>query len=298
MGKQKRGSIEKREARAFYLFISPWLIGFVCITAVPMLYAIYAAFTNWDGINVPNFIGVKNFVEMVTRDKLFFKSLKNTFYYACVSIPLNLTVALLLAMLVNKRYRGHSLFRSLFYLPSVLAGVAIFIVWGNLFSPSSGYINYFLSLIGIQGPGWLQDKNWAMPAIILMNVTTCGGTMMIFLAGLQDIPEDMYEAAKMDGAGKLASFFYVTLPLLSPVIFYNLLMGIIRGLQIFTEPYIMTGGGPVNSTFVYGLLIYNNAFTYMRMGYACALSLVMFAITLVIGIVVMKTSDNWVYSEK
>lgn len=157
-GKSKKLSLEKKEERAFYKFISPWLIGFVCITLIPMLYAFYAAFTNWDGINAPQFIGIANFKEMFTQDPLFWKSLGNTFYYACCAIPINLTVALLLAMSVNKRHRGHSFFRSMYYLPSVLAGVAIYIVWKNLYSPVSGYINYFLSLLGITGPAWLQDK--------------------------------------------------------------------------------------------------------------------------------------------
>lgn len=262
-----------------------------------MLYSLYAAFCSWDGISEPVLIGLANFKQMFTEDDKFWTSVWNTLHFTVFSVPINLAVALLLAVALNQKHWGKSLFRALFYLPSVAAGVAIYIVWSNLYNPTVGIINYLLSFLGIQGPEWLLDPAWAMPSIIIMSITFCGSTMLIFLAGLQDIPETAYEAARLDGAGPFTMFFRITLPLLSPVIFYNLIMGLIGALQVFAQPWIMTQGGPIDATYVYGIHLYNNAFRYYNFGYACALAWMLFVLIMLLSLFVMRTSKSWVYSE-
>lgn len=295
MGKRKSSL---STAPAFYLFISPWLIGFFLFTLLPMLYSLYSAFCNWDGMTSPVFVGFSNFSTMFSTDRKFWISLGNTFTYALAAVPLNLIIALLLAHVLNKRLPGTGFFRSVFYVPSVIAGAAVYVVWQYLFDPYTGYLNTLLSYVGILGPKWLTSKYWAMPALILMNTASCGGAMLILLAGLQDIPEDYYEAAVIDGASSQRVFFSITLPLLTPVIFFNLIMGIISALQIFAQPQIMTEGGPVNSTYVFALHLYKNAFVYNKFGYASALAWVLFLIILVLSITVINTSKKWVhYSE-
>lgn len=284
--------------KVFYLFISPWLLGFLLFTLLPMLYSLYSSFTEWNGITSPTFIGIRNFVDMATKDKKFWLSIKNTFTYALVTVPLNLVLALILAQLLNKRLPGTNVFRSIFYLPAVIAGAAVFITWRYLFDPYTGVLNTLLSYIGVQGPEWLMSKKWAMPALILMNTSTCGGAMLILLAGLQDIPSDYYEAAMVDGASGTRIFFRITLPLLTPVIFFNLIMGIIGALQIFTQPRIMTAGGPANATYVYALYLYDMAFKYTKFGYASALAWVLFVIILALSVFVLGSSRFWVHSNE
>lgn len=296
--KKHQSTLFKKEGRAFWVFISPWLIGFILLTFGPMLYSFYASFTNWNGIKAPEFIGLENYRRMFMDDEKFLISLKNTAVYTVISVPVNLIIALVLAILLNRPYRGRTIFRSLLYLPSVCAGVAIFIVWTNLFNPYQGFLNYLLSLIGITGPDWLQSPKWAMPSLILMNVTFCGSTMLIFLAGLQNVPEMLYEAAKVDGANTLHMFFKITLPMVSPVIFYNLIMSMISALQIFTQPMVMTEGGPIDATYVYGLHLYNNAFRYFDFGYSCALSWGLFLVIMLLSLGIIRSSNVWVYSEK
>lgn len=284
---------------AFYLFISPWLIGFLLFTLLPMLYSLYTAFCDWNGMSAPVFTGLNNFKTMFTADKKFWVSVKNTFTYALAAVPLNLLLALFLAQILNKRLPGTGFFRSVFYVPSVIAGAAVYVVWQYLFDPYSGYINTLLSYVGVIGPKWLTSKLWAMPALILMNTASCGGAMLIILAGLQDIPEDYYEAAVIDGASGRRIFFSITLPLLTPVIFFNMVMGIISALQIFAQPQIMTAGGPVNATYVFALHLYNNAFVYNKFGYASSLAWVLFVIILILSVTVIRSSKKWVhYSEE
>lgn len=296
--KKCQSAILKKEERAFWIFISPWLIGFILLTFGPMLYSFYASFTNWNGIRAPEFIGLGNYKRMFMDDEKFLISLKNTTVYTCISVPINLMLALVLAVLLNRPYRGRTIFRSLLYLPSVCAGVAIFIVWTNLLNPYQGYLNYLLSLIGVKGPEWLQSPEWAMPSLILMNITFCGSTMLIFLAGLQNVPEMLYEAARVDGANSLHMFFKITLPMISPVIYYNLIMSMISALQIFTQPMVMTEGGPIDATYIYGLHLYNNAFRYFDFGYSCALSWGLFLVIMLLSLGIIRSSNVWVYSEK
>lgn len=295
MKKVLRNRKAKKEERAFYAFISPWLVGFVCLTLGPMLFSLYAAFTSWDAVSPPVFTGLKNFIDIFQNDDKFWVAIFNTLYFAVVSVPLNLVVALLLACALNKDYRGKVIFRSLFYLPSVVASVAVYYTWMKLYNPQIGFINHMLHLIGIDGPEWLTDPQWAMPSIIIMTVTFCGSSMLIILAGIQDIPEDLYDAANIDGASAIQKFFKITLPLLSPIIFYNLIMGIIGALQVFAQPLVMTNGGPLNATYVINLHLYNNAFVYYKMGYASGLAWLLFLITFALSAIVMGTSKFWVY---
>lgn len=291
--RRKRSPLDT--SRLFYLFISPWLIGFIGFTIGPMLYSLFAAFSDWNGVAAPQWTGLKNAFTMVTGDDLFWKSIGNTFYFALVSVPLNMIIALFLANLLNKRMPFSYLFRSVFYLPSVVAGVAVYIVWMQLYNPYAGIFNDLLSLVGIDGPMWLLDERTSMLSLILMNVFTCGGQMLILLAGLQDIPGDYYEAASLDGASGFRVFFSITLPLLTPVIFFNLVMGVINSLQIFAQPHVMTGGGPMYSTYVYGLHLYNTAFRFFDFGYACTLAWALFIIIMALSLFIFRSSKSWVY---
>lgn len=291
----KHSNFEKSSARAFYIFISPWLIGFFGFTALPMLYSLFAAFTDWNGVTAPVFNGLANWRYMLFSDNLFWKSVGTTFIYAFTTVPINLIVALFLAQQLNKRMPLTNFFRSVFYLPAVVAGVAVYIVWQQMYNPVAGIINDMLYMLGIDGPRWLADANWAMPALVLMNVFTCGTQMLILLAGLQDIPKDYYEAAMLDGASSRQLYFHITLPLLSPVIFFNLIMGIINSLQVYTQPAVMTDGGPVHATYVYGLHLYNTAFKYYEFGKACTLAWTLFMIIMVLSLIIFRTSKIWVH---
>lgn len=291
----KRSAFAKSNARAFYAFISPWLIGFFGFTLLPMAYSLYAAFTEWNGVTAPVFSGFSNFKYLLSTDNLFGKSIVNTLYYACATVPINMIVALFLAQQLNKRMPGSYIFRAIYYLPAVVSGVAVYLVWQQLYNPITGVINDFLYMLGINGPNWLGDTKWAMPALIFMNVFTCGSQMLILLAGLQDIPQSYYEAAELDGASKRQIYFKVTLPLLTPVIFFNLIMGIIGSLQIYTQPAVMTDGGPINATYVYGMHLYRTAFWYYEFGKASALAWILFVAILLLSIAIFKSSRSWVH---
>lgn len=293
MKKKKRGL--QNTSRMFYLFISPWIIGFCVFTLFPMLFSLVTSFTNWSGLDFPTQFNLSNYVRIFTEDNAFWTALKNTFYYVGVSVPLNTIVSVGLAMLLNKRLPGTNFFRAVFYLPTICTGVALYITWMYLFNGDTGYINVLLSKIGIEGPRWLSDYNTAMPSIILMDMFGCGTSMTIVLAGLQDIPQTYYEAAELDGAKGFRKFRHITFPMLSPVIFFNILMAIIKGVQIFTQPYVMTEGGPARATYVYGLYLYSTAFSYANFGYASALAWILFAILIVVALVFFGTSKFWVF---
>lgn len=285
----------QKSSLLFYLFISPWLLGFFLLTLGPMLFSLYTSFTQWNGISKPKFIGLLNFQHMLFKDGLFWKSVINTMYYAGISVPLDVIIALILAVILNKKLFGSYFFRTVFYLPSVVSGVAVYLVWWWLYDPKIGIFNYLLSLVGITGPNWLTDPNWAMPSMIIMSITSCGGAMLIFLAGLQDIPAEYYEAARIDGSSGLKTFFNITLPLLSPVIFFNVVMGIISGVQVFMQPWIMTNGGPLQATYVYSIHIYKTAFQYFDFAYASALAWVLFVLMLLISAIVFAIAKKTVF---
>jgi multiple sugar transport system permease protein len=275
--------------RTFYLFISPWLIGFFVLTLVPVVVSIYTGLTTWNGVSGFHFVGLLNYRQLFA-DPIFRKAVLVTLYYAVGSVGLQVLVALGLAVLLNERLPGHSVFRTLLFVPYVVTGIPIFIIWAWLYEPNYGLFNYLLELVGIHGPNWLDSFTWAMPALIFMSVTSCGGMMLVFLAGLQTIPEELYDAAKVDGAGLFTRLRRVTIPLLRPVVGFNVIWGIIGAFQTFGQPYVMTGGGPDYLTELVGLDIYQNAFDYYRFGYASAQAVLVLLATLLLSLIVLRFS--------
>ena len=280
-----------------YLFFSPWLIGLVLFNIVPIGSAIYYSFTEYSVLQPPRWVGLNNFHEMFFVDELFWKAVYNTFYYALFSVPLGLIFAIVLAMLLNYKVWGLTFFRATFFLPSIVPGVAAAVVWAWILNPEYGLINDMLTRLGLPGPPWLTSEVWSKPAFILMSLWGIGSTAIIFLAALQDIPQHLYEASEIDGANLFQRARYVTLPLLTPAIFFNLIMGIIGALQIFTQVYVISDGGPLWSTLFFVFYLYRQGFQYFNMGYASALSLILFVITLIFTLLVMITSKRWVYYE-
>ena len=283
----------------FYLAISPWLIGFVLFTGGPILAALAISLTEWKIIDTPKWVGLSNYVQMITADQLFWAATFNTFYYVIFSVPLGVIVSVALAVLLNQKVRGVALFRTVYYLPSVTSGVAMAILWVWLFNPDVGLINTALRFVGIPGPEWLNSEQWSKPALILMSLLGAGGNMIVLLAGLQGIPEQLYEAAKLDGANAWQEFLNVTLPMISPVIFFVMVVSTIGAFQIFTNVYIISGGngGPGTSTLVYVLYLYENGFVYLKMGYATAIAEILFLITLGLTIGQFAVGRRWVYYE-
>jgi multiple sugar transport system permease protein len=278
-----------------YLFISPWLISFVMFDLLPILSGFYHSLTKWNALGTEEFIGLANFREALTRDPLFWKSVGNTFYFIAASVPLGILAAFLLALLLNANIRGTGAYRTIYYVPSVVPTVAAVIVWIFIFETRRGILNYGLGLLGLPPIRWLSDPNWAMPALIIMSLWTIGAAMIIFLAGLQGIPQELYEAAEVDGASSLRRLLRITIPLMTPTIFFNLIMGLVAAFQAFNNAFIMTAGGPRNATLLYMLHLYNNAFSYFRMGYASALAVMLFIVVFGITVLVYRTSDRWVY---
>lgn len=278
-----------------YAFVSLALIGITLFQVGPMLASLGLSFTEYQLVRPPRYIGVANFQRLFT-DPLFWKSLWNTVYYVAVGLPLRLVIAFLAALLLNQRLRGIGAFRTIYYIPSVTAGVAISIVWTYIYDPEYGLMNYVLSWFGIQGPAWLGSPEWAMPALIIMSFWQLGVPMLIFLAGLQNIPTHLYEAAALDGAGVIQRVRYVTIPLLTPLIFFNLVMGVISSFQVFTQVFIMTGGGPLHSTLVYVLYLYNQSFLWFRMGVGSAMAWILFIIIFTLTLIQFRFS-KWVYYE-
>jgi multiple sugar transport system permease protein len=290
-------SLSRREAIWAYLLIGPWIVGFIIFTLGPMIASLIFSFSDYSITSSPIFIGLGNFVELFTKDYRFWHSMRVTLTYALVAIPLGLVLGLLLALLLNAKVPGIAVWRTIYYTPSVVSGVAVAILWSYLFNPFYGVINWLLSILNIKGPGWLADPQWALPALIIMSLWSVGGGMIIYLAGLQGIPTALYEAAEIDGANAIHRFFKITLPLITPVLFYNLVTGIIGTFQYFTNAFVMTSGGPLEATLFYNLYLYNNAFRYGRMGYASALAWVLFLVVLVLTMVVFRSSSAWVYYE-
>lgn len=283
----------------FYLAISPWLVGFVLFTGGPIIAALAISFTQWKIIDQPKWVGLNNYIQMIGTDQLFWAATFNTFYYVILSVPLGVVVSIALAVLLNQKVHGVALFRTIYYLPSVTSGVAMAILWVWLFNPDVGLINTALHFVGIQGPEWLQSEQWSKPALVLMSLLTAGGNMIILLAGLQGVPEQLYEAAKLDGANVWQEFLNVTMPMLSPVVFFVVVVSTIGAFQIFTNVYIISGGsgGPGTSTLVYVLYLYENGFVYLKMGYATAIAEILFLITLVLTIGQFAIGRRWIYYE-
>ncbi len=279
-----------------WLFASPWVLGFILWTAGPMLASLVIAFTEWDLVSAPQWVGFEN-IRTLYNDRLVWQSLKVTSIYAFSSVPLHIIVGMGLAMLLNADIKGLRWYRTAFYLPSVLSGVAVALLWRWLFSGEFGLINAMLDKIGIDGPSWLGDPNWALRSLVMMSLWGVGSGAIIYLAGLQGIPTDLYEAAQVDGAQFWSRFWHVTIPLMTPVLFFQLVTGIIAALQIFTQAFIMTNGGPNNSTLFLLLYLYDNAFRYWRMGYASTLAWVLFLYIMLLTLILQFTSKRWVYYE-
>ncbi len=287
----------RQEARDGYLFILPWLAGFVLFTAGPMVASLYLAFVDWDPLSsTAEWTGLSNLQRLV-GDQLIWTSLFNTAYYTFFSVPLRLLVALGAALLLNTAVRGLPFFRTCFYLPSVVPAVASAILWMWLYNPSMGLFNMALTGLGLPRLNWLFDVNLAKPSLILMSLWSIGGIMVIFLAGLQAIPRGLYEAAEIDGAGRWARFRHVTLPMLSPTILFNLVIGLIYSFQVFTPAFLMTQGGPVNATLFTVLYLYQVAFERFQMGYASAIAWVLFVVILIFTLAQWKLANYWVYYE-
>lgn len=282
-----------------YAFISPWLIGFLAFSVIPILFSLYYSFTQYDILASPVFNGLDNFRRM-TNDTLFWQSLKVTFFYAFVSVPARLVFAFFVAMLFNRGTRAIRFYQMIYYLPSIVGGsIAIAVMWRRLFM-ADGAINAFLNAIGIPAAtSWIGNPDTAIWTLIILAVWQFGSSMLIFLAGLRQVPKDYYEAAEIDGAGRMKRFLHITLPQMTPVIFFNLIMQLINGFTVFTQAFVVSGGtgDPLNSTLVYALYLYQRAFKYYEMGYSSAMAWVLVLIIGVMTAIIFKTSDSWVFYE-
>ncbi len=285
----------RTEAIQGFLFISPWIIGFLAFTAYPILSSLYYAFTRYDVINDPVWVGLQNFQTMFTTDPNFATALYNTVYFVVIGLPLAIVVSFLLAGQLNNPIVGRPTFRTIFFLPSIFPVVAVAMVWLWLYNPNYGLINSTLSALGFKVVPFLSDPSIAKLSLILMAVWGQGGSIVIFLAALQDVPREMYDAAKVDGANGLQRFVNITIPLCTPTILFVLITGLIGWFQYFTPVYIMTQGGPLQSTNVYAYYLFQSAFTFFKMGYASALAWVLFVIIVVFTYITFRTSARWVY---
>jgi multiple sugar transport system permease protein len=297
---QERAFGPARRDLTAYLFLGPWLLGFIVFTLGPVLASLYLSFTKFDLLTPPVWIGADNYVRMFTSDYRFYQALKVTFTYLLFEVPLKLAFALMIATLLDKAVRGGGIYRALFYIPSLLGGsVAIAVLWRQLFEGNGTVNQLLLWLFGIQGPSWISNPNTAVYTLVILAIWQFGSPMIIFLAGLRQIPQDLYEAASMDGASKFRQFRRITLPLLAPVIFFNMVLQVIEGFKAFTPAFIISGGtgGPVDSTLFYTLFLYQEAFAYFRMGYAAALAWVLLIIIGVFTALSFLTSKYWVHYE-
>ncbi len=287
-----------RKALLGYLFMMPWIIGFIALTAGPIVASLGFSLTDYNGMTRPNFVGLKNYQKAFFQDELFWPSLGRTFYYSCVTVPLGLVGSLLLASLLNQKLHGTSLFRTLFFMPHLIPTAAAAVLWIWFLHPITGPLNNMLRIIGLpHNIGWLVDKKWAIPSMILISLWSGvgGNRMIIFLAGLQGVSEELYDAGKIDGAGKWATFRNITLPLISPTVFFNLVLGIISALKVFSLAFVATKGGPERATWFFALHIYQNAFEYLRLGYGSALAWLFAVVLLVLTYIQFWSSKRWVY---
>lgn len=301
MKKNKAASVPKKQWKLKdfrgLFYISPWLIGFLCLQLYPFLSSLYYSFTQYNVLGSPKFIGLNNYIRLFTIDPDFKKSILVTLEYALISVPAKLLFALLIAIVLNMKLKGINLCRTVYYIPSILGGsVAVSALWRLMFM-SDGILNKLLALVGLPAVNWLGQAGTAMFTICLLQVWQFGSSMVLFLAALKQIPMDLHEAASIDGAGRGKRFFYITLPMITPIIFFNLIMQSINALQNFTSAFVITNGGPLKSTYLIGMKLYTEGFSNFKMGYASAISWVLFAIVLVFTMFIFKSSDAWVYYE-
>ncbi|WP_274653595.1 carbohydrate ABC transporter permease [Paenibacillus humicola] len=294
----KRGSssYERKMSLYGFLFALPWILGILIFSAYPLVMSIYYSFTTYSILDPGQWVGGGNYKDLMA-DGTFWISIYNTLYYTFISVPLNILVGVGLALMLNTKIRGQGIYRTIFFLPSLVPAVATTIIWLWLLNPQFGLVNYWLEKIGISGPGWLGDEHWSKPSLILMGVWGVGQAIVIYLAGLQDIPQDYYDAAEVDGAGTALKLRHITLPLMTPVIFFNLIMGTIGAMQNFVLPYTLTNGtgSPANSLTMYVMYLYQNAFNYLKMGYASAMAWILFLIVALLTVLIFITQKRWVH---
>lgn len=277
---------------AGYKFISPWIVGVLLFTAFPMIFAAYISLTDWSILGTPKFIGLNNFKEIFS-DKEFYQTLFVTVRYALLAVPIGIISSFSMAILMNFNIRGVSIYRTIYYLPAVVSGVAVAVIWKWILNPNYGIANMILGWFGISGPNWLSDPNWVLPSYLLIAIWGAGGGILTYIVGLKDIPNDLYDSARIDGAGFWSRLTRITIPLMTPVLYYNLIMGIVAAFRKFTDAYII--GGAANEGRFYMVYLYENAFSYYRMGYATALAWVLFVIILALTLFINATSKKWMY---
>lgn len=295
--------MKRKEALWFYLLVLPWVFGFVALTLGPMIYSLFLSLTDWDLFTPPQFVGLNNYIRLFSKDKVFWKTVFNTLYYAFISVPLGMLFSLLIVYFLTKPVKGSTIYRTLYYIPATVPAVASALLFKWLLAPDAGMINRFLAIFGVDGPAWLLDPVWVKPALILMSLWTVGVNITLLMAGTKSIPTEFYEAAELDGASYTARYFRITLPLLTPVIFFNLVNGLIVALQVFTQIYIMTGsggatmGGPNNASMMIVPYLFNNGFRFYKMGYASAIAWLLFVLVLILTLLVFRSSNAWVHYE-
>lgn len=299
---------ELRRVGVGVLFASPWIVGFLALSLYPSLASFYYSFNNVNTLQAPQWVGLENFQTLFTADPLFWTAVGNTLYFTAISVPLGIILALGLALLLNQPRRGVTIYRAVIYVPVVVPPVVSALTWVWILNPENGLLNQVLGFLHLPQPGWFVDPNWSKPALITVTTWALGGTMVFLLAGLQDVPVHLHEAAMIDGAGALRRFRRITLPMLSPVIFYNVVVGVIYSLQYFTQAFVAAGancyggggnclGAPLNSTLFYGVYLYQNAFSYFKMGYASAMAWLLFAVTVIATLLLFRVSARLVYYE-
>ncbi len=287
---------QRRSLLTGLLFISPWIVGFLVFQLYPFLASFYYSFTFYPILDTPRFIGLTNYQNLL-NDPRFQTALGNSAYFAFFAVPLGTIISVLLAMLLNTKTRGVSIFRTIFFLPSITPVVATAIVWLWMFNPRAGIINYVLEMVGIRGPGWLGSPEWAKPALIIISIWGVGNAVLIYLAALQDVPRELSEAAQVDGANRLQQTWHITIPMISPVILFNIVTGLIGSFQYFTEVHVMTGGSgrPADSTLMLSIYLWQSAFQYFKIGYASAQAWVLFLIIISFTVVLFRISGRFVY---
>ena len=291
--------LQMREAIEGYLFALPWILGLTIFFGGPILASVFLSFTDYDIVGQPRFTGLDNYTKAFFDDKLFWPSMGRTFLYASIVVPTALAGSLCLAMLLNQKLLGTNIFRTIFFVPHLTPIVAVAVIWSWLLHPNLGPVNGYLAQLGIDGPGWFTDRQWALPATILVSIwmQLGGNTMLIFLAGLQGVPIELYEAAALDGAGGWTKFRHVTLPLISPTIFFNLVLGIIAAMKVFGLAFVTTAGGPAYATWFLALHIYHQAFEFYRLGYGSALAWLFAVVLIIFTVIQLRLSRRWVYYE-
>lgn len=286
-----------REAAKGYLFISPWLLGLLVFQTIPLIMVFYFGFTKYSVLSDPEWIGLSNYLKIFTKDDLFLKSIWNTVYIVALSVPLRLIIAFIIALLLNQKVRGLGIFRTIYYLPMIVPIAATAVLFEWMFQPRYGVINFFITGVGLPAVNWLATATWSKPSIVIVSIWRIGEAVVLFLAGLQGISKELYEAAEVDGAKSMAKLFKITIPLITPTILLQVIIEVIHIFQSFVWSFSMTEGGPLNSSLTYVLYIYRKAFQHFQMGYASALSVLLFILVLALTALIFQTSNRWVYSE-